>query len=43
MISADKWSVDFRELYIGLSILIGNKFGDKETFIFKLFDNDRDG
>ena len=42
MIAADKNKIDFWELYIGLSLLIGNKFGDKETFIFKLFDNDWD-
>lgn len=38
MISVDKNKVDFRELYTGLSILIGTRYGDKETFIFKLFD-----
>jgi hypothetical protein len=38
MIAADKNKIDFRDLYIGLSLLIGTRFGDKETFIFKLFD-----
>lgn len=41
--SENESSVDFWEAFMALLLLFEEKFTEWEAFIFKLFDNDRDG